>query len=214
MPREATAAQASSHRRRRTAISLVLIVGVLAVIYLCILFVDTPLAQHKPEVLKRPIVEVLETIGYLMGGWKLAPVILALTLIAAGARWRKLLLTVVAAYLARTIVVESLKWLTGRPRPRQMDGVTVFCGPSAEYHSFPSGHAAFAFMFATIAGAYFPRWRWLWYVWAAYICAMRMVADAHFLSDVLLGGLIGVLTASLALYWWPPGRATPGDHEA
>ncbi len=211
MSHDASAAQASSHRRRRTAISLVLIAGVLAVIYLCILFVDTPLAQYKPEVLKRPIVEVLETIGYLMGGWKLAPAILALTLIAAGARWRRLLLTVVVAYLIRTTVVEWLKFLTGRPRPRAMDGVTAFYGPGAEYHSFPSGHAAFAFMFAVIAGAYFPRWRWLWYVWAAYICAMRMVADAHFLSDVLLGGLIGVLTGSLALYWWPPGRATPGD---
>ena len=204
MPQAPPAVHASPDRRRRTALWLAIILGVLALVALCIIFVDTPVAQGKPAWLDSIGVEVLETLGYWAGDWPLGPALLAVALIYAGVRWRRLLLSFAVAYLARTVGVESLKWLTGRPRPRQMDDITVFYGPSAQYHSFPSGHAAFSFMFATLLAAYFPRYRWLWYAAAVFICAIRVTSDAHFISDVIMGGLIGVLSALLVLRRWPP----------
>ncbi len=190
--------------RRRLTLWLAIALGALALIALCIVFVDEPVAQAKPAWLNSIGVEVVETLGYWAGGWPLAPSLLAVALIYAGVRWRRLLLSFVVAYLMRTAAVESLKWLTGRPRPRQMDGVSAFYGPSAEFHSFPSGHAAFGFMFAVLLSAYFPRYRWLWYAGAVLICVARVTCDAHFVSDVILGGVIGALVALLVLRRWPP----------
>ena len=203
----------------RTVLWLLVIVGTLLFVGVSICYLDTFIAQNMAACCDGPVLDTLETVGTLMGGWKLAPAILAVTLIAAGWRWRRLLGSVLVAYLIRSAAVEGLKYLSGRPRPRDLGGVTEFYGPGSGYHSFPSGHAAFAFMFATIAAAYFPRWRWAWYGWAVYICLMRMAADAHFLSDVVLGGLIGVLSAMLVLHWWPPDltdatRFTSDDDEA
>lgn len=184
------------------------VLGVLAtlvVIGICILFVDTPLAQSMPRwVEHHPTIAVLERIAFRMGEWTLAPVLLAAVLIVAHRHWLRFLGTFALAYLVRTGGVELLKWATGRPRPRQMDGLTVFYGPSDKYHSFPSGHAAFAFMFAAMLSAWWPRWKVLWYGLAVYVSLSRMVVDAHFLSDIVMGGLIGVLSATLILRRWPP----------
>ncbi|MGD9495410.1 MAG: phosphatase PAP2 family protein [Armatimonadota bacterium] len=200
-----------THRPRRTVLYLSLVALALAVIGLCIVFVDTPLAQGMPDPPDHPVFGYLQALAYVIGNCEAGPLLVAAAAVAAGLWWRRFLLTVVVAYLMRTVGVEGLKWLTGRPRPRQMDGISAFYGPSEHYHSFPSGHAAFAFMFATILAAWFPRWRWLWYALAAYVAAIRVIVDAHFASDVIMGGLVGVLTASLALHWWPPRGGTRAD---
>jgi len=198
-------------RAGRSRLAL-LVVATLVLVALSILFLDTPIARAMPEWLNTSeTVEVLETLAYHLGDWTLAPAVLAIVLILAGERWRRFLLSFVVAYAVRTVGVESLKWLTGRPRPRQMDGATTFYGPSAKFHAFPSGHAAFAFMFATLLSAYWPRWRVLWYVLAVYVSLSRMVSDAHFLSDIIMGGLIGVLAAVWMLRRWPP--QPPADQE-
>lgn len=202
-------------RGRSTRLAALLVLATLAVIGFCILFLDTPIARAMPGWLHtNRFVCVLEGIAFELGDWTLAPIALLVALLAAGLYWRRFLLSFVLAYLVRTGGVETLKWLTGRPRPRQMDGLTVFYGPSDKYHAFPSGHAAFAFMFATLLAAWWPRWRVLWYGLACYVAAARMVADAHFLSDVMMGGLIGVLSAILILRRWPPparGEETPDE---
>lgn len=208
-----TATIAAPERARRSRLAL-LVVATLVVVALSILFLDTPIARAKPDWLNTSAtVEVLETLAYHLGDWTLAPAVLAIVLIAAGTRWRRFLLSFVAAYAVRTAAVELLKWLTGRARPRQMDGLTVFHGPSAHYHSFPSGHAAFAFMFATILAAYWPRWRVLWYGLATWVALSRLIADAHFLSDIIMAALVGVLSAMLILRRWPPQPARSADAE-
>lgn len=191
--------------RARPGVTWLVVLATLVVIGVCILFFDTRIAQAMPRwVDHHPTVATLERIAFHMGDWTLAPVLLGVVLVIAGRRWLCFLSAFVLAYLVRTGGVELLKWGTGRPRPRQMDGLTVFYGPSAKYHAFPSGHAAFAFMFATMLSAWWPRWRVLWYGLATYVSLSRMISDAHFLSDIIMGGLIGVLSALLILRRWPP----------
>lgn len=89
--------------------------------------------------------------------------------------------------------VTLLKKYTRQLRP---DGST--------YNSFPSGHTAQAFAAATfLSEEYKDRFHWMPY--AAYGLAssvglMRMANNRHYVSDVLLGSAIGILSMKVS-YW-------------
>jgi membrane-associated phospholipid phosphatase len=98
-----------------------------------------------------------------------------------------------------------LKKATGRERPRETDGdAGDWTGPAgifdddetrgAEPRSFPSGHATGIWAVATILAHQYPGRKivpTLAYGTATAMCYSRMVVDAHWLSDVVIGGLIG-----------------------
>src|SRR5678810_1059321 len=67
-------------------------------------------------------------------------------------------------------------------------------------HSFPSGHAARAFLIATIASGLGPAWLAiaLW-VWAPLVAFARVAMGVHYLSDILAGSLLGILVALIGL---------------
>lgn len=76
--------------------------------------------------------------------------------------------------------------------------------PDGTHYSFPSGHTANAFAGATMLSIeYGKTYRWVPY--AAYTVAsgigvMRMVNNKHYISDVLFGAGLGILSMKLA-YW-------------
>lgn len=92
------------------------------------------------------------------------------------------------------IVVQVIKHLIGRARPRLTDNL-VFIGPSIRggYDSFPSGHTTLAFCFAYILSRYYPRYKALFYGFAVLIGLERIEDMAHFPSDVLMGAVVGML---------------------
>src|SRR5262245_9409201 len=67
------------------------------------------------------------------------------------------------------------------------------CLLDSRYHSFPSGHATTAFAVAAALTRAAPARRPLWLVVAGLIGAARVLLNAHFLSDVLGGAILG---------WW------------
>jgi membrane-associated phospholipid phosphatase len=76
--------------------------------------------------------------------------------------------------------------------------------PNGEEESFPSGHTAKAFMGATLLAHEYGN-RSIWIPIAGYTAAtatgfMRVLNNRHYLSDVLVGAAVGILTAELA-YW-------------
>lgn len=89
-------------------------------------------------------------------------------------------------------VVNGLKYTVNRTRPN---------GASA---SFPSGHTATAFTGATLlAHEYGHRSVWIpiaGYTVAATTGVMRVLNNRHYVSDVIVGAAVGILTAELA-YW-------------
>jgi membrane-associated phospholipid phosphatase len=106
------------------------------------------------------------------------------------------------------IVVQILKHLIGRVRPRLTEDV-MFMGPSLKngYDSFPSGHSTAAFCIAYVMASYFPRYKAVFYCVAVMIGLERVEGLAHFPSDVLAGGLIGTLIAKLlTAKLFPPER--------
>jgi undecaprenyl-diphosphatase len=110
------------------------------------------------------------------------------------------------AVLLPVLVGEALKWAIGRGRPfvggkANPFNFAPFTGTEA-YFSLPSAHAITAFALAFAVSAVWPRLRIVMALYALAIGASRLVLLAHHPSDVVAGGLIGVLGAMAVRYWF------------
>jgi hypothetical protein len=92
------------------------------------------------------------------------------------------------------MVVEGLKYVTGRLRPKQGNGTGAFGRGGA---SFPSEHSAVAWAIAsTLAHEYpSPFMKFLSYGTATVISASRITGKEHFPSDVVVGAALGYLSS-------------------
>ena len=92
-----------------------------------------------------------------------------------------------------------------RVRRRRPEGEWGRIYRSTDPHSFPSGHAARAFLIATIASALGPPWlaAVLW-IWAPLVSLARVAMGVHYLSDIVAGALFGILVAVIGLQVYPP----------
>jgi undecaprenyl-diphosphatase len=105
---------------------------------------------------------------------------------------------------------ELIKFVAGRGRPfagghANAFNFAPFAGTEA-YASFPSAHAITAFALAFAVSAVWPRARAAMIVYALLIAASRLVLLAHHPSDVVAGGLIGVVGAMVVRYWFAARR--------
>lgn len=84
------------------------------------------------------------------------------------------------------LITQSLKLTTLRTRPNKSDN-----------HSFPSGHTSSTFALAgSLNGIYGWRVGIPAYLCASVVGAQRINQNAHYLSDVLVGALIGYLVSN------------------
>jgi lipid A 4'-phosphatase len=103
---------------------------------------------------------------------------------------------------ASGVVVDLMKIVFGRPRPKLLFGSEVYDFNWLNWHpdhwSFPSGHSATIVALMTALWYLWPR-HVLFYVLAAAIVALSRVAvGAHYLSDVLAGALVAIVTTRYA----------------
>jgi undecaprenyl-diphosphatase len=100
------------------------------------------------------------------------------------------------------IVNLAIKPLARRRRPdRDTRGVPLSRHvPMPTSRSFPSGHTASAFAFATAVGDVLPREALALRMLAAAVGYSRVHAGVHFPGDVLVGALIGTSTAQITVY--------------
>ncbi|OPY87425.1 MAG: putative undecaprenyl-diphosphatase YbjG [Syntrophus sp. PtaU1.Bin208] len=107
----------------------------------------------------------------------------------------------------------GLKHLFYRPRPYLEKAVTLRVSPATASHlrrdsSFPSGHAANAFMVAAIFAERFRRKRYGLYGLAAMVALSRIYLGVHYPTDVLAGSCSG-----LAITWFMLSLRPLGQHE-
>lgn len=106
-------------------------------------------------------------------------------------------------------VAELLKIVIRRERPALHDGLYGF-RPWDERTwsggglSLPSSHTMVAFAGAAMLARLYPRARWVGYTLAAGCAATRVLARAHFVSDVVLAAGLGWVAAWLLAWRWPP----------
>ena len=106
------------------------------------------------------------------------------------------------------LVAEILKIAIRRERPGLNDGLHGFRAWSDRPFNgaglaLPSSHAAVAFGGAAMLAWMFPRARWVGYTLAAGCGLTRMLAGAHFLSDVVMAAGIGWVAAALLVQRFP-----------
>ena len=106
--------------------------------------------------------------------------------------WGRLLASSAMAYGIMAAFVNSIKYTAKEMRP---DGTSA--------NSWPSGHTATAFVGATILHKEYGLTRSPWYSIAAYGTAtatgvMRVLNNRHWISDVLSGAGIGIMSGELA----------------
>ena len=110
-------------------------------------------------------------------------------------------LTFLVGYLLEWGLVGALKVWLNVPRPLAVLGapqVRVLGAPEY-WHSFPSGHTAFAWLLlAALWGGANGVLRALLVVFALWVAWARIAVGAHFPVDVVGGALCGVLTAWMA----------------
>ena len=105
----------------------------------------------------------------------------------------------VAIGLASAVTNQGLKRIGRRPRPDRIETAVPLARlvPLPESTSFPSGHAASAFAFATAAGQALPVAGGPLRVLAALVAYSRVHTGVHYPGDVVAGALVGSTTGGL-----------------
>jgi undecaprenyl-diphosphatase len=212
--------------------SLPVISTVLLVIGIAGFPLDVPLAiwlekNKLPGELLRPF-KLAEIGGHGTG----AAMLLLATLWLTRQQWQRpgqgrFLLRLVAATYLGGLLVDGLKLVVPRVRPRFAD-LTPHVGAidtfgrqllevgdhaRAAMMSFPSGHSAIATGLAAALCWFHPQGRLVFLSLAALACLQRLLSGSHYLSDVCIGASLGLLGAWLALHhrWasWLPGVQEP-----
>lgn len=155
------------------------------------------------EELRRPA-KLLSKYGNTRNALPLVLGIGAVGLIIDSHREKQTSLMMAEALVTSAAWTSALKYATGRERPREIEGsVSDWTGPGGVFESehkgegrrsFPSGHATGIWAVATVLAHQYPRGRVVpvvAYGTATAISYSRMVVGAHWLSDIVVGGLVG-----------------------
>jgi membrane-associated phospholipid phosphatase len=153
---------------------------------------------------------MLRNFGYLPF-WLLAAIALALHDRERREGWRRGALLFAAPAVAG-IAGELLKITVRRMRPPNVGSAYSFRAFSDHPFSsrgfgFPSSHVVVAFGAAAILSRMFPRARVVWYAAALGCAVSRLLAHAHYLSDVVAAAIIGIGAAALLWRYWAPRTA-------
>src|SRR3954468_12565996 len=109
----------------------------------------------------------------------------------AGRQWMLALATFAIAYVLDGFLVTALKSYMDLPRPVLvfLPDSLVVVGPPEFHHSFPSGHASFAALFAAALWPCTrgPASRIVLAVYVVAVCLSRPYLGFHFPADVLFG---------------------------
>jgi len=95
-----------------------------------------------------------------------------------------------------------LKNTIRRDRPcHRLAGFRAVIEPSDRF-SFPSGHAAAAFLFATVLASFYPSLAPAVFTVAAMIGLARVLLGVHYPTDIAAGALLGICSGAFALHLW------------
>jgi membrane-associated phospholipid phosphatase len=124
--------------------------------------------------------EILGELGTLLGS---ASVVYAVGRIKDQPKVSHLGMDLIEALAMAEALTQTLKYTTRRERPDH-----------SGKNSFPSGHAADTFAFATALERHL-NWRYSVpaYVFASYVAISRLPANRHWLSDAVFGSAVGII---------------------
>ena len=107
---------------------------------------------------------------------------------------RRVLGRLAILYGIQSGILYGLKFLIQRQRPLYFLEMAskLTKGPGEILDpSFPSGHAMYAFMMATLLAHWFPKSQIIFFLLAGFIGWTRIYLGLHYPTDVIVGGLLG-----------------------
>jgi len=117
--------------------------------------------------------------------------------------YEKLSLFLLSSIALSGIITDIIKFVVARYRPPMLFDKNLYGFKGFDIgflvNSFPSGHSATAFSVGVGLMLIFPKYKYLFLLFAFLVAFSRILLSVHFLSDVLIGSLIGGLT-SIYLY--------------
>lgn len=119
-------------------------------------------------------------------------------------RKRRWILPLWAALALSVAVSFVLKILVKKPRPFQAGLVSILpilveSSHSIWNFSFPSFHAMLVFCAIPILSKQFRKFKYVWVAFAVLIAFSRVYFGLHFMSDVVVGGLIGYVLGMIVV---------------
>ncbi|MCU0610300.1 MAG: phosphatase PAP2 family protein [Candidatus Eisenbacteria bacterium] len=103
------------------------------------------------------------------------------------------------AFALELLVQTAVKAIVRRPRPFRRSAVILArVRPPGDF-SFPSGHAAGAFVFASLAASVHPSAAAPCYSLAALVAVSRVANGVHYPSDVIAGAILGMVSAGIGV---------------
>ena len=126
---------------------------------------------------------------------------LLLLVIVGTPEWQYKALVMTFSFIFLAVIVLGIKFTVRRQRPvGEWGKIYRFTDP----HSFPSGHAARAFLFATLSIGLGPAWLAITLsIWAPLVSLARVGTGVHFLTDVIVGMFVGIFAGGIVLYSLP-----------
>jgi membrane-associated phospholipid phosphatase len=116
-------------------------------------------------------------------------------LIAKDNNVRNLALQLTEVTVYASLINLATKFIIGRARPYMNTTNTDFVpfNFTWEHSSIPSGHTTLSFAYSTVMADVYNNffWKFGWYTAAALVGYARIYHNAHWFSDVILGGAIG-----------------------
>lgn len=105
--------------------------------------------------------------------------------------WRPRVFIIGISVIITAVIVLLLKFIIRRRRPEGEWGEIY---RKSDPHSFPSGHATRSFMLAVMAIGLGPTWfAVLLLLWAPVVGLARVAMGVHYLSDVVVGAILGIV---------------------
>ncbi len=105
--------------------------------------------------------------------------------------WKQWAIVMLVGISVLAALVMGLKFIIRRRRP---EGECGSIYRNTDPHSFPSGHAARAFMIAVVALGLGPAWlAILLCIWAPLVALARVAMGVHYVSDIVAGLIVGIL---------------------
>ncbi len=170
-------------------------------------FIDIPVARFFEEYGRsRPSWLKSLSDGARHYGQAFSALLAFLTMLSLDPRRRKQAILMAVAVIAAALITNVFKLTTGRARPRMFlqEGQmwSAFKGFSTSaYAALPSAHTASAFALSGALSRNYPRGAWVFLAAAALCGASRVFDNVHYISDVFLGGLLG-LWLGYGVYRW------------
>jgi undecaprenyl-diphosphatase len=133
--------------------------------------------------------------------WFWGPTLIVLWFLG-NSTWRRWEVVEFVGIWGLAALVMIIKFLVRRRRPEgEWGGIYRNTDP----HSFPSGHAARAFLIAVVASALAPPWLGiLLWIWAPLVSVARVAMGVHYVSDIVAGAGLGIVVAWIGLQLYEP----------